>query len=108
MLTGVGGGRPSWNAGYRLADYLRRVLGLVYWRRPAFPGPSGRSTKLFSAEHNKRIYEKVLDLMGPNGMLYPDDVADCDADMRSTFRSDPRASKYDGRRHIRGHAQHPG
>ena len=34
------------------------------------PGPEGSTAKLVYAEVNKRIYELVLDLMGPDGMLY--------------------------------------
>ena len=34
------------------------------------PGPEGSTAKLVYAEVNKRIYEFVLDLMGPDGMLY--------------------------------------
>ncbi len=34
------------------------------------PGPEGSTAKLVYAEINKKIYELVLDLMGPDGMLY--------------------------------------
>ena len=71
---------------------LGRMMSIrsTHLAQAGIPGPVGSVNKLFSAEHNKRIYETVLDLMGPNGMLYPDDVVDWDADKRSNFRSDPR------------------
>jgi len=34
------------------------------------PGPEGSTSKLAYAEINKRIYEFVVELMGPEGMLY--------------------------------------
>jgi alkylation response protein AidB-like acyl-CoA dehydrogenase len=34
------------------------------------PGPEGSLAKLVYAELNKRIFELVVDLMGPDGMLY--------------------------------------
>jgi alkylation response protein AidB-like acyl-CoA dehydrogenase len=34
------------------------------------PGPEGSLAKLVYAELNKRIFEMVVDLMGPDGMLY--------------------------------------
>ena len=36
------------------------------------PGPEGSIAKLVYADLNKRIYEYVLELMGPEGMLYDD------------------------------------
>jgi alkylation response protein AidB-like acyl-CoA dehydrogenase len=56
------------------------------------PGPVGSVNKLFSAEHNKRIYELVLDLMGPSGMLYPTSAPEDAETDRSMFRSDPRVA----------------
>jgi alkylation response protein AidB-like acyl-CoA dehydrogenase len=39
------------------------------------PGPAGSTAKLQWAELNKRIGELCVDLMGPEGMLYPDGYA---------------------------------
>jgi alkylation response protein AidB-like acyl-CoA dehydrogenase len=39
-------------------------------RAAGTPGPEGSTAKLVYAELNKRIYELVTDLMGPEGMLY--------------------------------------
>jgi alkylation response protein AidB-like acyl-CoA dehydrogenase len=36
------------------------------------PGPEGSVAKLFSAELNKRVSETCIDVMGADGMLYPD------------------------------------
>jgi alkylation response protein AidB-like acyl-CoA dehydrogenase len=35
------------------------------------PGPEGSTAKLAYAELNQRIYDLCIDLMGPEGMLYP-------------------------------------
>jgi alkylation response protein AidB-like acyl-CoA dehydrogenase len=40
------------------------------------PGPVGSVGKLFSAEHALRINELIIDLLGPEGMLYPPFGAD--------------------------------
>jgi alkylation response protein AidB-like acyl-CoA dehydrogenase len=40
-------------------------------RAKGTPGPEGSIGKVFSAELNKRIGEFSLDLLGPEGMLYP-------------------------------------
>jgi alkylation response protein AidB-like acyl-CoA dehydrogenase len=42
-------------------------------RKMGTPGPEGSVGKLFSAELNKRILELCVDLMGPQGQLFPDD-----------------------------------
>ena len=39
-------------------------------RRSGTPGPEGSVAKLAMAELNKDIYEAVVDLLGPRGMLY--------------------------------------
>jgi alkylation response protein AidB-like acyl-CoA dehydrogenase len=39
-------------------------------RRKGTPGPEGSTAKLVYAELNKRVYEYVVELMGPDGMLY--------------------------------------
>ena len=39
-------------------------------RRRGTPGPEGSTAKLVYADVNKRIYEYVVELMGPDGMLY--------------------------------------
>jgi alkylation response protein AidB-like acyl-CoA dehydrogenase len=36
------------------------------------PGPEGSVAKLFSAELNKRVSETCIDVLGADGMLYPD------------------------------------
>ena len=40
------------------------------------PGPVGSVGKLFGAEHAQRIHELIVDLLGAEGMLYPDRSAD--------------------------------
>jgi alkylation response protein AidB-like acyl-CoA dehydrogenase len=40
-------------------------------RKMGTPGPEGSVGKLVSAELNKRIFELCVDLMGPQGQLYP-------------------------------------
>lgn len=40
-------------------------------RRRGTPGPEGSTGKLQWAELNKRIYDFCMELMGPEGMLYP-------------------------------------
>ena len=71
---------------------LGRMMSLrsTHLAQAGIPGPVGSVNKLFAAEHNKRVFELVLDLMGPSGMLYPNEVPDKDGSERSTFRSDPR------------------
>jgi len=39
-------------------------------RKMGDPGPGGSIGKMASADLNKEIYEKVMDLMGPEAMLY--------------------------------------
>src|SRR5690606_39450506 len=41
-------------------------------RRAGTPGPEGSTAKLHWADLNKRIYSFCVDLMGPEGMLYPE------------------------------------
>ena len=41
-------------------------------RRMGSPGPEGSIGKMAGAEHNKRVYEFCMDLLGANGMLYGD------------------------------------
>jgi alkylation response protein AidB-like acyl-CoA dehydrogenase len=40
-------------------------------RRAGTPGPEGSVAKLAMAEENKRVTELCLDLLGPEGMLFP-------------------------------------
>ena len=56
------------------------------------PGPVGSVHKLFAAEHNRRIFEFVVELMGPTGMLYPSEIPTEDGTVRTAFRSDPRVA----------------
>ena len=44
-------------------------------RRAGTPGPEGSTAKLHWADLNKRIYSFCVDLMGPEGMLYPETYA---------------------------------
>ena len=41
-------------------------------RRMGSPGPEGSIGKMAGAEHNKRVYEFCMDLLGPRGLLYDD------------------------------------
>ncbi|MHB8438602.1 MAG: acyl-CoA dehydrogenase family protein [Acidimicrobiales bacterium] len=50
----------------RLTNMRAREL-----RRAGTPGPEGSVAKLAGAELNQRIYELCVDLMGPQGTLYP-------------------------------------
>ena len=45
-------------------------LRAAQMRSRGTPGPEGSTAKLVYAEVNKRIYELVVELMGPDGMLY--------------------------------------
>jgi alkylation response protein AidB-like acyl-CoA dehydrogenase len=54
----------------RLTNMRARQL-----RNAGTPGPEGSVAKLAHAEVSKRIYELAIDLMGPEGMLYPEGYA---------------------------------
>jgi alkylation response protein AidB-like acyl-CoA dehydrogenase len=41
-------------------------------RKSGTPGPEGSTAKLAFAEENKRTYELAVDLLGADGMLFPD------------------------------------
>jgi len=41
-------------------------------RRMGSPGPEGSIGKMAGAEHNKRVYEFCMDLLGPHALLYDD------------------------------------
>jgi alkylation response protein AidB-like acyl-CoA dehydrogenase len=41
--------------------------------RAGEPGPAGSIGKLLGAEHTRRVFELTVDLLGPDGMLLPDD-----------------------------------
>ncbi|MBI5158440.1 MAG: acyl-CoA dehydrogenase family protein [Acidimicrobiia bacterium] len=45
-------------------------LRAAQMRTRGTPGPEGSTSKLVYADVNKRIYEYVVELMGPDGMLY--------------------------------------
>jgi alkylation response protein AidB-like acyl-CoA dehydrogenase len=45
-------------------------LRAAHQRGRGTPGPEGSTSKLVYADLNKRIYEYVVELMGPDGMLY--------------------------------------
>jgi alkylation response protein AidB-like acyl-CoA dehydrogenase len=62
----------------RVAELWSRaeILRLTNWRarqtaKGGTPGPEGSVGKLISAELNKDIYECVVDLQGPEGMVHP-------------------------------------
>ena len=44
-------------------------------RRMGSPGPEGSIGKMAGAEHNKRVYECGMDLLGPQALLYDDYAA---------------------------------
>ena len=58
-------------------------------RKAGNPGPEGSTGKLLSAELNKDIMSFVMDLMGPEGMLYGDYTMD--RSKENDLRVDPRA-----------------
>jgi alkylation response protein AidB-like acyl-CoA dehydrogenase len=80
-------------------------------RKMGDPGPEGSIGKLASADLNKEIYEKVMDLMGADAMLYGSYENDPPRDrngQRHTAEgllAGPR--QLDRRRHVGDHAQHP-
>jgi len=45
-------------------------LRAAQMRSRGTPGPEGSTAKLLYAELNKKVYELVIELMGPEGMLY--------------------------------------
>jgi alkylation response protein AidB-like acyl-CoA dehydrogenase len=54
------------------AEVLRLTnLRAAQNRKLGTPGPEGSVGKLVSAELNKRIYELCVDLLGPEGLLFP-------------------------------------
>ncbi len=62
-------------------------------RKSGTPGPEGSTAKLAFAEENKRTYELAVDLLGAEGMLFPDEYpkvrphasGGLDADVRRRF-----------------------
>jgi alkylation response protein AidB-like acyl-CoA dehydrogenase len=70
-------------------------------RKMGDPGPEGSIGKMASADLNKDIYEAVVDLMGPEGMLYgsyemirPETAMDVDTLQKAFLRS--RANSIEG------------
>jgi alkylation response protein AidB-like acyl-CoA dehydrogenase len=51
--------------------YSMTNLRAAQTRRAGTPGPEGSVAKLAMAEENKRVTELCLDLLGPEGMLFP-------------------------------------
>jgi alkylation response protein AidB-like acyl-CoA dehydrogenase len=51
--------------------YSMTNLRAAQTRRSGTPGPEGSVAKLAMAEENKRVTELCLDLLGPEGMLFP-------------------------------------
>jgi alkylation response protein AidB-like acyl-CoA dehydrogenase len=84
----IAGAVSTWRRRSDVSDSLRRDRLMRLWceaevlrltgRRAArgamsgTPGPAGSTTKLQWAELNRRIGEFCVDLMGAEGMLYPD------------------------------------
>ncbi len=58
-----------------IAHEVARLTNLraAHNRRAGTPGPEGSVAKLAFAEDNKRTYELCVDLLGAEGMLYPND-----------------------------------
>lgn len=73
---------------------LGRLMTLrsTHLAQAGVPGPVGSVNKLFAAEHNKRIFEFVVEMMGPSGMLYPSETPIAEGSARTAFRSDPRVA----------------
>jgi alkylation response protein AidB-like acyl-CoA dehydrogenase len=51
--------------------YSMTNLRAAQTRRAGTPGPEGSVAKLAMAEENKRVTELWMDLLGPEGMLFP-------------------------------------
>lgn len=53
------------------AEVLRLTnIRAAQLRSRGTPGPEGSVSKIFAAEHNKRVMDFALDIMGADGMLY--------------------------------------
>jgi alkylation response protein AidB-like acyl-CoA dehydrogenase len=53
------------------AEVLRLTnIRAAQLRSVGTPGPEGSVGKILSAEHNKRVMDFTLDVLGPSGMLY--------------------------------------
>lgn len=59
-------------------------------RSAGVPGPEGSTAKLHWADLNKRIYSFCVDLMGPDGMLYPETYASRVPDASAMGRRSPQ------------------
>jgi alkylation response protein AidB-like acyl-CoA dehydrogenase len=75
-----------------------RVLKMTNFRSQAArrsgkqPGPEGSVTKLFSAEHNQRLQNLAVDILGPTGMAW--EGGEASATVRGFLRS--RANTIEG------------
>ena len=58
------------------------------------PGPEGSITKLFQAEHNQRLQNLAVDVMGARGMAWPAGDTDAAQRVRGFLRS--RANTIEG------------
>lgn len=59
-------------------------------RSAGVPGPEGSTAKLHWADLNKRIYSLCVDLMGAEGMLYPETYAARVPDASAMGRRSPQ------------------
>jgi alkylation response protein AidB-like acyl-CoA dehydrogenase len=53
--------------------YIEAELLRLLAARAGTPGPVGSVLKLFGTEHVRRVYEVIVALLGPEGMLFVDD-----------------------------------
>ena len=53
--------------------WIESELVRLLAERAGEPGPAGSICKLLGAEHTRRVFELIVDLLGADGMLYPDD-----------------------------------
>ena len=94
--------------------YSMTNLRAAQTRRSGTPGPEGSVAKLAMAEENKRVTELWMDLLGPEGMLFPCRVPDGatrpgrDRLTRRAQAVPAHAGELHRRGHFRGHAQHLG
>ena len=83
IAVAVDAWRAKAHADHALRDELTRLwveaealrltnLRAAELRRQGTPGPGGSTAKLHWADLNKRIYEFAVDLLGADGMLFPD------------------------------------
>lgn len=97
-LLGAGGTADGGAVDLSVRLWIEAELGRLmtiratHLAQAGVPGPVGSVSKLFAAEHNKRIFEFIVHLMGPSGMLYPAEIPTQAGGLRTAFRSDPRVT----------------